>query len=126
MVCKFTAEAALDDVTIAAHVVIGHNLKLKTCTVRNALKLRHGTFCNTKLARCFQKPYLGKASDGRCPLCRNPDSGTHVLGACTHGLVKGLNIERPNGAVATAGKAIMKRATRGLPGSVDGRYWMAW
>ena len=63
--------------------------KLKTCIVRNALKLRHGTFRNAKLARRFQKPYLGKASDGKCPLCRNPNSGTHVLGACTHRLVKG-------------------------------------
>ena len=87
--------------------------KLKTCTVRNALKLRHGTFWNAKLARHFQKPYLGKASDGRCPLCKNPDSGTHVLGACTHRLIKGLYIERHNEAVATAGKAIMEGAKGG-------------
>ena len=59
--------------------------QLKTCTVRNALKLRHGTFWNAKLARRFQKPYLGKASDGKCPLCKNPDSGTHVLGAAPMG-----------------------------------------
>ena len=52
--------------------------KSKTSTVRNALKLRHGTFWNAKLARRFQKPYLGKASDGRCPLRKDPDSGTHV------------------------------------------------
>ena len=64
--------------------------KLKTCTVSNALKLRHGTFWIAKLARHFQKPYLGKASDGKCPLFRNPDSGMHVLGACTHRLVEGL------------------------------------
>ena len=85
--------------------------KLKTCTVRNALKLRHGTLWNVKLASHLQKPYLGKASDGRCPLCRNhrnSDSGTHVLGACTHRLVEGLYIERHNEAVATAGKAIME------------------
>ena len=90
--------------------------KLKTCTVRNALKLRHGTFWNAKLARRFQKPYLGKASDGRCPLCKNPDSGTHVLGACTHRLIKGLyieSIERHNEAVATAGKVIMEGAKGG-------------
>ena len=84
--------------------------KLKTCTVRNALKLRHGKFWNAKLARCFQKPYLGKTSDGNCPLCGNSDSGTHVLGACTHKLVKGLYIERHNEAVATVGKAIMEGA----------------
>ena len=90
--------------------------KLKTCTVRNALKLRHGTFWNAKLARHFQKPYLGKTSDGKCPLCRNPDSGTtgtHGLGACTYRLVKGLYIERHNEAVAYAGKAIMKGANGG-------------
>ena len=41
--------------------------KLKTCTIRNALKylkLRHGTIWNAELARRFQKPYLGKASHG--------------------------------------------------------------
>ena len=85
----------------------------KICTVRNALKPRHGTFWNAKLARHFQKPYLGKASDGKCLLCRNLDSGTHVLGACTHRLVKDLYIERHNEAVATAGKAIMKGAKGG-------------
>ena len=87
--------------------------KLKTCTVRNALKLRHGTFWNAKLARRFQKPYLGKTSDGKCPLCKNPDSGTHVLGGCTHRLVKGLYIERHNEAVAVVGKAIMEGAKGG-------------
>ena len=87
--------------------------KLKTYTVRNALKLRHGTFWNAKLARRFQKPYLGKASDDKCPLCKNPDSGTRVLGACTHRLVKGLYIEKHNEAVATAGKAIMEGAKGG-------------
>ena len=44
--------------------------KLKSYTEKNALKLRrlpsrHGTFWNANLARHFQKPYLGKASDGR-------------------------------------------------------------
>ncbi len=47
-------------------------------------------------------------SDGRCPLCGAPDSGTHVLGACTHRRLKGLYIERHNEAVAIAGKAIME------------------
>ena len=87
--------------------------QLKTCTVRNALKLRHGTFWNAKLARRFQKPYLGKASDGKCPLCKNPDSGTHVLGACTHGLAKGLYVERHNEAVGLMGRAIMEGAKGG-------------
>ena len=63
--------------------------QLKTCAVGNALKLRHGTFWSAKLARRFQKPYLGKTSAGKCLLCRDPDSGTHVLGACAHRLVKG-------------------------------------
>ena len=48
----------------------------------NALKLRHGTFWNANLARRFQKPYLGKASD--------PGSGMHILAAYAHSLVKGL------------------------------------
>ena len=52
-------------------------------------------------------------SPGRCPLCKNPDSGTHVLGACTHRLIEGLYIERHNKAVVTAGKAIMEGAKGG-------------
>ena len=87
--------------------------KLSICTVRNALKLRHGTFWNAKLAKRFQKPYLGKTSDGRCLLCKNPDSATHVLGACTHKLIKGRYIERHNEAVASTGKAIMEMAQDG-------------
>ena len=86
-------------------------VKLKTCTVKNALKLRYGTFWNAKLARRFQKPlksYLGKASDGKCPLCKNSDPGRHVLGACTYRLFKELYIESRNETVATAGKAIME------------------
>ena len=37
----------------------------------------------------------------------------HVLGACTHRLVKGFYLERHNEAVATAGKAIMEGAKGG-------------
>ena len=88
--------------------------KVKTCTVRNTIKLRHGTFWNAKLAKRFCKPYIGASiSDGMCPLCGAPDSGTHVLGACTHKLLKGLYIERHNEAVATVGKAIMEGARGG-------------
>ena len=86
---------------------------IKTCTARNAFKLRHGNFWNAKLARRFQKPYLGKTSDGKCPLCENPDSGTHVLGACTHRLVTGSYIERHKEAVAFMGKAMMEGAKGG-------------
>ena len=38
--------------------------KVKTTTVRNAIKLRYGTFWNAKLAKRFNKPYLGRISDG--------------------------------------------------------------
>ena len=85
----------------------------KTCTLRNALKLRHGAFWNAQLARRFQKPYLGKASAGRCPLSKKPDSGTHGFGACTHRLVNGLYIERHNEASLTAEKAFMEGAKGG-------------
>ncbi len=67
---------------------------VKTGTVRNALRMRYGAFWNAKLAVRFQKPYLGKPSDGKCPLCKQPDSGTHTLEACTHRHMKGLYIER--------------------------------
>ena len=82
--------------------------RVKTGTVRNALRLRYGAFWNAKLAVRFQKPYLGKPSDGKCPLCKQPDSGTHTLGACTHRQMKGLYIERHNEAVACVSKAVME------------------
>ena len=88
--------------------------KVKTSTVRNTIKLRHGMFWNAKLAMRFCKPYIGAdLSNGACPLCSAPDSGTHVLGACNHKLLKGLYIERHNEAVATVGKAIMEGAKGG-------------
>lgn len=88
--------------------------KIKTCTIRNTIKLRFGTFWNAKLAMRFRKPYNEqKISDGKCPLCGGLDSGTHVLGACTHRLIKGLYIERHNEAVAAVGKAIMEGAKGG-------------
>ena len=87
--------------------------KVKTTTVRNAIKLRYGTFWNAKLGKRFNKAYLGRISDGTCPLCNNADSGTHVLGACSHRYLKGLYIERHNEAVAIVGKAIMEGAKGG-------------
>ena len=87
--------------------------RIKTCTVRNTLRLRFGTFWNAKLAKRFRQPYLGRISDANCPLCKQPDSGTHVLGACAHRHLKGLYIERHNEAVAIAGEAIMKGAKGG-------------
>ena len=72
-------------------------------------------FWNAKLAQRFRRPYLGDTvSDGNCSLRGDPDSGTHVLGACTHKHVKGLYIERHNEAVAAAGKAIMEGAKGGF------------
>ncbi len=68
----------------------------------------YGAFWNAKLAMRFQKPYLGKPSDGKCSLCKQPDSGTHTLGACTHQHMKGLYIERHNEAVACVSKAVME------------------
>ena len=82
------------------------NKRLKTGTIRNALRLSYGAFCNAKLAQRFRKPYLGRTSRGMCPLCRQPDSGTHTLGACSHPHMKGLYIERHNETVASLSKAI--------------------
>ena len=87
--------------------------KVKTTTMRNAIKLNYGTFWNAKLAKRYNKAYLGRISDGTCPLCNNPDSGTHVLGACSHRYLKGLYIERQDEAVAIVGKAIMEGAKGG-------------
>ncbi len=79
----------------------------KTSIVRNALRLRYGAFWNAKLAMRFQKPYLGKPSDGKCPVCKQRDSGTHTLGACAHRHMRGRYIERHNEAVRMS-KAFME------------------
>ena len=81
--------------------------------MRNAIKLRYESFWNSKLAKRLIKPYLGRTPDGTCPLCNNPDSGRHILGACMHRYLKGLYIERRNEAVAIYGKAIMEGAKGG-------------
>ena len=65
------------------------------------------------MALRFRKSYLGKPATARCPLCGDPDSGSHILGACKNRHLKGLYIERHNEAVAALGRAIMQGAKGG-------------
>ena len=94
--------------------------KVKTSTVRNTIKLRHGTFCIAKLAkrsasltleRIFQMGLVPFAALLTREHIMFP--AWHVLGACTHKLIKGVHIERHNEAVATVSKAIMEGAKGG-------------
>ena len=48
---------------------------------------------SSAVANAIPANSLETVSDGSCPLFGAPDSGTHVLGACTYKMVKGLHIE---------------------------------
>jgi len=54
-------------------------------TRRNTLNFRYGQLYNKKLAFMRKQAYMpgeGIARESRCPLCRQPDSGGHILGGC--------------------------------------------
>ena len=95
---------------------------------RPCLLYSYGAVWNAKLAARFKCPLRGKrqkdpgrkrpresaapapAPSGEadptlapCPLCSNPDSGTHIMGGCSHRMMKALYIKRHNlGALCVA------------------------
>ena len=77
----------------------------------------------------IQQAILGRISDGTCPLCNNPDSGTHVLGACSHRYLKGLYLKGTmECSIAIVGKATMEGAKGGCLTTLvadAGRHGMA-
>ena len=72
-----------------------------------ALKLRTGTLHNQKRAKWF-----GMAETDLCPLCRQPDSGSHIAGGCQHSTMRKMYSERHN----RAGRIILKAVKKGSKG----------
>ena len=65
------------------------------------LRYWNGCLYNQKIA--FR---LKHSANDRCPMCRAPDSGTHMLGACTHPHITKLRIQRHNDVVRVVGRLI--------------------
>lgn len=63
--------------------------KLPWAAKRTAFKYRWGKLFTTKQAKLMNITYFGMTitsnakGEALCPLCKQPDSGTHVLGGCT-------------------------------------------
>ena len=80
--------------------------------ITQVLRYRYGQLWNTKLAFVQRRTYLPgyplPRSD-RCPHCRQPDSGGHILGGCGHRVMKSLYISHHDGAMRKILKAINHR-----------------
>ena len=83
---------------------------------RSALNFRYGQLYNKKLAFMRKQAYMpgeGVARDSRCPLCRQADSGGHILGGCLHRDMKKQYIARHDKAM----RAVVQAFTKGRLGS---------
>jgi ribonuclease HI len=81
----------------------------KACSdteVRTALMFRWGAVLTMKKLAMFNKDSNPHAA--QCPLCKCPDSGTHMLMECHHTNMKSMQISRHNEAVKTILKCIRK------------------
>ena len=84
--------------------------------LRNTLKARYGQLWNKHMAFIRNMPYrngLGVARNDSCPLCGQPDSGSHILGGCGHPEMKKAYISRHN----AAGRLILKAIQSGAKGN---------
>ena len=86
---------------------------------RTLLKHRTGQFWTKKEAFQRGAPYPpGKhgqpiATNSRCPLCGEPDSGGHVLLRCTHPQMKAMHIHRHDSAVRMIHTALQRGSCHG-------------
>ena len=85
-------------------------------TITQILKYRFGQLWNMKLAYRQGRPYLPgwplPRSD-KCPHCRQPDSGGHILGGCNHKVMKSLYISRHDEAM----RKVLKHINQGKHGA---------
>ena len=85
-------------------------------TITQVLKYRFGQLWNMKLAFRQGRPYLPgwplPRSD-KCPHCRQPDSGGHILGGCNHRVMKSLYISRHDEAM----RKVLKHINQGKHGA---------
>ena len=87
--------------------------KIPWAAKRSVMKYRWGRLFTTKLAKMMKMTYFGKPVDTNaqgealCPLCRQPDSGTHVMGGCTGTPeIQALYVKRHDEAVQSIRQAI--------------------
>ena len=72
---------------------------------RNVLNFRNGQLWNKKLACMRKQAYMPGESMARnspCPLCRQEDSGGHILGKCLHQDMSKQYIARHDKAIAAS------------------------
>ena len=89
---------------------------ISTKALINTLKYRYGQLWNKKKAFQQRTSYLpGEpiARNTRCPICREPDSGGHILGGCLHKEMKAMYIKRHD----TASRVVLNACSKGAQGS---------
>jgi ribonuclease HI len=84
---------------------LGHINHLPPKIKKVTHKYRMGCIYNQKLAH-----RMGHAPSPTCPHCGAPDSGSHLLGGCTHPHIAGLRILRHNDAVRAIARLIRTSA----------------
>jgi ribonuclease HI len=76
---------------------------------RMVLQVRYGTLNCPALAARQRRPYVAgsRVMGAACPLCRHaPCTPGHILGGCTHPMLKSMYISRHNGAVCMLQRAV--------------------
>ena len=77
----------------------------------NLLKARWGQLWNKNIARRQKMSYMpgqARATDAACLLCGEHDGITHMLGNCSHPMMKAMYIERHNAATRKVLRLILK------------------
>ena len=96
-------DKAMPDVLKKTSFVFWDDPKVPLAAAINTLKYRYGQLWTMKAASRQRRPYLVNkdhfiARNTRCPLCGEPDGGTHMLMQCEPKEMKKLHISRHNSA----------------------------
>ena len=89
--------------------------KVTDAMLRNTNKAKTGQLWHKGKAYLWKMPYTRGgpvATDNRCPLCSQPDSGSHILGGCAHPEMK-MIIHRHD----EAHRIILNEINKGTKGS---------
>ena len=76
--------------------------------LKNVLKCRFSQLWHMGKAHMFKIPGGPITTNDACPLCGQPDSGSHMLGGCSHPEIKKMTIFRHNEAHRLMLKGIIK------------------
>ena len=93
-----------------------HNSSLPFWAKVNLLKARWGQLWNKNMAFRQNMQYCageGVATNANCPVCGSHDGMSHMLGSCTHPMMKAMFIERHN----IAARMILKLLLEGSHGN---------